>query len=355
MAASARLVPASELLALCRTVFGVRGMTDDGAAYAAATLVEADLRGIESHGVTRLPQFATALETGAFNPRGVPKVVRQRGAFAQLDGDGAMGAIAARDAVDHAIGLAAEHGVGLVTVNNSNPFGAAYLYPLRAVDRGMIGHITTNGPRVMPVHGSGRRSIGNNPLAWAVPTRQEPPIVLDMACMVAARGKISLAAREGRAIPAGWALDADGAATTDPVAALAGHLLPLGGAKGSGLAVVNELLAGALAGARVLGDVADGVVATGHFEAPTRIGHFVVVVDPSAVMPLDRFLDRVEQVRDELRSTPAADGVDRVLMPGELEFETRAHRLQHGVPLAASTVDQLRAYDVDSGPAGRLR
>lgn len=336
---------AASLSALCSDVFQRVGMAVDDADYAASSLVEADLRGIESHGVTRLIQFSSALENGAFNAAGKPSVVSRTGSVARMDGDAALGAIAARDAVAEAVEMAGQHGVGVVAVDNSNPFGAAYLYPLAAADRKMIGYITTNGPRVMPVHGGRQRSIGNNPLAWAIPTLEEPPIVLDMACMVAARGKISLAAREGRDIPVGWALDSVGAPTTDPIAALEGHLLPLGGAKGSGLAVIHELLAGALTGARVLGEVADGVVATGRFEAPTRIGHFVIVLDPGALMPLPEFLGRVEDVRRELRGVQAAEGVDQILMPGELEFLVRAERLRSGIPVAASTVEQLRALD----------
>lgn len=337
--------PAEVLVSLCTHAFVEAGVPPEAAEFMGWALVETDLRGIDSHGVTRLSQQLGALRAGAFNAAGNPKVVHEFGAIAQIDGDGVMGHLAARAAVDHAVELSAQHGVGVVTVRNSNPFGAAFLYSTRAARRDKIGFITTNGPRVMTLHGALGRNICNNPLSWAIPTREDPPIVLDMACMVVARGRISLAAREGRPIPEGWALDAAGQPTTDPVAALAGHLLPLGGPKGSGLAVINEVIAGALSGARVLDEVADEVVETGSFRHPLGIGHFVMALDPQAWMPVDEFKNRVEQLRSKLRRTESAGAGGPVFLPGEPEHLTRECRLTEGIPLGQSTVQVLREID----------
>jgi LDH2 family malate/lactate/ureidoglycolate dehydrogenase len=330
---------------LCHRAFAAAGVPDEDARYMAWALVESDLRGIESHGVTRLAQQLHGLESGAFARAGKPYIRSAFGAVVRMHGDNVMGHLAARDAMAHAVELSETHGVGVVTVSDSNPFGPAGLYVGQAADRGKIAFIATNTPPVMPAHGAARRSIGNNPLAWAIPSAQPPNIVLDMACMVAARGRISLAAREGRPIPPGWALDTSGNPTTDPVAALDGLLLPVGGAKGSGLAVINEVLAGVLAGARILREVADGVVTTGRFEQPTGIGHFALALDPAAWMPIEEFRQRVEELRTALHAETPLDPATPVWLPGEPEFRTRERRLREGIPLAESTV--LTLLDID--------
>lgn len=342
---AATLAPES-LQRLCQRAFLEAGVPSESAAFMGWALVETDLRGIDSHGVTRLRQQLDGIRSGAFNASGIPRVEREFGSIVQIDGDGVMGHIAARAAMLKAIEVASVHGVGIVTVSNSNPFGSAFLYSSIAAADDKIGFITTNGPAVMPVHGGLQRSICNNPLSWAIPTHEQPAIVLDMACMVAARGRISLAAREHRPIPPGWALDAAGNPTVDPVEALAGHLLPVGGPKGSGLAVINELIAGALTGARMLDEIPDGVVATGDFREPMRLGHFVMVIDPQAWMPVTEFKDRIELARKKLRAARRADPGTPILLPGEPEYLTKLRRTVDGIALGTDTMQSLRDIDL---------
>jgi LDH2 family malate/lactate/ureidoglycolate dehydrogenase len=338
------------LRSVCQDTLEGLGVPEQGAAFVAEALIETDLRGIASHGVTRLPQYADALRSGAFDARAQTTIIRARGCVAQVDAHGGLGHLAARDAMDLAIERSQEHGIGVVSVRNSSHFGAAFLYPLRATKQDQIGFITTNGPAAMPAFGGSQPAICNNPLSWGIPTAEEPAIILDMACMVAARGKITLAAREGRAIPDGWALDADGRPTNDPIAALQGLLQPVGGAKGYGLAVINEILSGVLSGARILDEIPDSVMSTGRFTEPLGIGHLVLALDPTAFVDIDEFKSRVETIRHTLKASPTLPGVEEVMLPGEPEHRTRQERLRDGIPLEASTVASLRELD----QAGRL-
>lgn len=340
-----RTFPAEALRRLCEDVLEARGVPGPDAAFVADALVETDLRGIASHGVTRLTAYADALDAGAFDARARTTVIRERGCIVQLDAGGGLGHLAARDAMDVAVERAGTHGIGVVTVRNSNHFGAAFLYPLRATRQDRIGFITTNGPAAMPAFGGSRRIICNNPLSWGIPTAEDPPIILDMACMVAARGKVTLAAREGRPIPDGWALDETGQPTNDPVTALRGLLQPVGGAKGYGLAVINEILSGVLSGARTLDEIPDGVMSTGRFEEPLEIGHLVIAMDPGAFVELNDFKARVERIRTTLQASPTVAGVAQVMLPGEPEHRTRQERQRDGIPLEGSTVSSLRTLD----------
>lgn len=328
-----------ELLGVVIDVLTAVGMLSERAEVAADALVEADLRGVDSHGVRQVPRYARALAAGAIRSSAVPEVVRQVGATAQVDAHHGMGHPAAMLGAVTAATLAKSHGVGLVTVRNSNHFGAAFPYAEAMAARGCLGFVTTNGPPVMVPFGGSRPGICNNPIAWAVPTRREPRIVLDMACSAAARGKIRLAQREGRSIPDDWATDPEGRPTTDPTAALAGFLQPVGGPKGYGLAVVNEILAGVLAGAPVLSSIPNDVVESDEFRTSMDIGHFLIAIAPEVLGDGDEFLDRVETVRDELQRIPPHPDSPGVLLPGEPEYRTRVQRLAAGVPLARSTVE----------------
>ena len=329
------------LQSVCADILRESGVSSEEADFVAGALVETDLRGISSHGVTRMVPYVDALQRGAFDAVARPVVEHCRGAVARMNARRGLGHVAARDAMDLAIDLSSEHGVGVVSVRNSNHFGAAFLYPLRATRAGRIGFITTNGPPVMPAFGGIAPAICNNPLAWGIPTSEEPPIILDMACMVAARGKISLAAREGRSIPEGWALDAQGNPTTDPVAALQGILLPMAGPKGYGLAVINEILAGVLSGAKTLEQVPADVIATGRYDVSMEIGHFVMALDPEVFCGLEDFKREVDRVR---RSLKASGSGAEIMLPGEPEHRSLQERLS-GLPLEQSTFEALERLD----------
>jgi LDH2 family malate/lactate/ureidoglycolate dehydrogenase len=247
--------------------------------------------------------------------------------------------------MDHAIDLAKEYGVGAVAVRNSNHSGMLASHVLRACAAGCVGHFVSNAPATMAPTGGAQAVLSNAPMAWGVPTGGGEPIVLDMASSAAARSKIRLAAREGRTIPAEWAVGPDGVATTDPQVALDGVLLPMAGHKGSGLAIVNELLCSALPGATFAARMPTDFLGAG---ATTMegwdAGHLAVAIDPSALQPLERFYERVEDLVRTIRGS----GID-VMLPGEPESRLRQQREAEGIPLSAEVFGDLQAFAEEVG------
>jgi LDH2 family malate/lactate/ureidoglycolate dehydrogenase len=225
---------------------------------------------------------------------------------------------------------AQENGVGVATVRNSNHFGAAAYYALMAAHQQQIGFATTDAePTMAPWGGAQKLVVGNNPLAYAVPVDDDFTLVLDMAQSVVAWGKIFLAAQRGEKIPPTWALNAEGEATDDPQAAMAGVLLPVGGYKGYGLALMMQVLSSVLSGATfgpTMPPMADPSVSQGH-------GHFFLALDIEHVIPLADFRRNMAQMVAEQRAVPLAKGVERIYLPGEIEQIKRQERLTTGIPL----------------------
>lgn len=327
------------------------GCSEHDARVIAGYQVEADERGHPSHGIDQLPAYARGFLGGHLNPRPEVSLVSHRGAMAAYDGDNGLGHVVADVAMDHAIELAREHAVGIVTTRRSNHFGMAGHWPLKAVRAGMIGFTTTNGPPVMAPWGGRVGSICNNPFSWGIPTGSEPTILLDMALTAGARGKVRLANQQGQPIPEGWALGPDGQPTTDAQTALDGVMLPLGGPKGSGIAVVNEVLASALSGSLFLTQITNITMASTGVHASWQIGHLFMVIDPSALRPLDEFTAHVDAIITTLREVPVAAGADRVRVPGERAAERVAEAAARGVPLAPQSIEKLSAYGDELGVA----
>lgn len=318
------------------------GANPDDAQVVADALVEADLRGVSSHGLQNLPRYAHALAEQVITAWPRRRFEQRAPSLGMLDADHGLGHPASAEAMRAAVELAGRTGVGMVVIAHSNHFGAAFNYPLIAVRNDMIGFITTNTPAIMPAWGGRSAAIGNNPLSWGIPTLHEPPIVLDMACSTAARGRLTVAARANEKIPLDWAFDSDGLPTDDPIKALDGWLQPVGGPKGYGLAVVNEILGAALGPSKLLLDVPRGIQKTGFVEASWDIGHVVLAFDPDPLIGIDTFKQRVEHVRRSLHSGDPAIGSTGIRLPGEPEHELRQERQLAGIPLLPGTVDTLR-------------
>jgi LDH2 family malate/lactate/ureidoglycolate dehydrogenase len=329
------------------------GMPPSVARHTARSIVDADARGHPSHGIDLLPAYYRGLRSGRLRADAEVAVVHEKGAVAVLDGDGGLGYETSRLGMLKAVELAGDHGVGLVTARNSNHFGMAAHWASIAVEHGMIGFATTNGPPVMAPWGGCRHTICNNPLAWGIPAGDEPPILLDMACSATARGKVRMAAQRGEEIPTGWALDAQGAPTTDATAALAGILLPVGGAKGSGLAIVNEVLAGVLPAALTLTQVTMSTMASTGIHDYWGNGHFFLAIDVAAFGRADEVLGRIDAMIRELRSVPLADGFSEVRMPGERSHLAMQAAAREGIRLGSTTLDKLEALGRESGVAWR--
>jgi LDH2 family malate/lactate/ureidoglycolate dehydrogenase len=343
------LVQAANLKEYVRTVAETVGLSPDHARVMADTLVEADLRNVHTHGVNALTGYARRLQGGGANPKPNVRLVKERLGVAVVDGDAGMGQIVAHFAMTKAIERARQNGIGAVAARNSSHFGAAAYYAAMALEHDMIGFATTSaGNRIAPIGGK-TPVVGNNPLAWAIPAGQEQPFLLDMAQSVVAAGKLGMAARKGERIPLGWALDKDGKPTDDPRAGSAGLLVPIGGPKGFGLAIVMDVLSGALSGAAFGRELAR----THQPDKPSQIGHFFMAIDVGQFEDVATFKARVDRMIRDVKDSEPAEGARELFMPGEMEWNAKRERLQRGVPLLTSIVDDLEKLAAGLGLDGR--
>jgi LDH2 family malate/lactate/ureidoglycolate dehydrogenase len=303
------------------------------------------LRGTDSHGVARVPIYCERLRSGALNGRPRPSVARRDGAIAVVDGDQGPGQVAALFATELSIELAREYGVGVVGVRRSAHFGAAAYYAMRAADAGMVALAMTNTePLVIPYAGADR-ALGTNPICLAAPSAGGI-FNLDMATSQVAMNRVWNARDEGRPIPEGWGVDADGRTTTDAAAVVAG--MPLGGYKGYGLALMVEVLSGVLAGAGVRHAVGE---LYGDARGRQDTGHFHLAIDPERTVGRDRFAAALDGLLGELRAIPPAPGFDEVLVAGDPEDRARAERERAGVPIEPGLWRSLRALSGELGVA----
>lgn len=315
------------------------GIPPEDARTVAAGLVRADLRGIDTHGLALLAEYLHRVRLGLINAR--PQLEpREAGLAARhLDGQDGFGFVVATRAMDEAIRLAERTGIAAVSVFRSTHYGMAANYVLQAADAGMIGIAFTNASRGLPPHGSQEPILGTSPLAFGIPVRSGPPIALDMSPAVAARGKIRQALRRGQQIPLGYAIDAEGRPTTDPAAALEGLLLPVGGPKGSGLALMMDILGGVISGSEFGGQVGNRHL---DFDRPQNVGHLLIAMRPDLFIPLDDYYERLDRLIDRIHHSRPAAGFDEVLLPGELEHREEARRRRTGLPLSGKEVRALR-------------
>ena len=338
--------PEHALRSYAEAIVAGLGASPDAARIVAASLIEADRRGVHTHGLVRLPSYCADARAGRIVVDAVPRLEREHGPTATLDGGGAFGAVTGTVGMDEAIARAERHGVGFVTTRGGNHFGAAAFYSLRAVERGLVGIAATSTPAVMAPWGGAEARLGNNPLSVAAPMPEgEPPFVLDFAQSTVSRGRIKLAELNGEPIPIGWALDPEGRPTTDPAAALAGALLPSGGHKGYGLALAIEVLTGVLAdgelGPELINASLTGAARSGSAAKTGTVGSLYIAVDPAHFVGRETFTARMARLRDVIKATPPAPGVEEVLIPGEPEARAAAQARTHGIELEASTVEAL--------------
>lgn len=332
------LIEAEPLQDFARRIIEGAGVDPVKAGLIAATLVEANLRGVDSHGVQLLNFYIDHMRAGCVNLDAEGHVVSENGCCMVYSGDNGPGQIVSDRACDHAIRLARTHGVGLVTVRESNHFGAAAHWSLKMAREGMIGISMCNAsPIVAPWQGKEKR-FGTNPICMALPGGSEKLFLLDMATTTVAMGKIFKAHFSGQAeIPHGWALDKEGLPTTDTARALQGMPMPLGGYKGYGLAMMVEILCAVLSGG-LMGSELGGI----RFkDRPMGVGQVFIAVDASRFMALDMLEERVAKLSNMMKGTPAAPGYEEVLMPGEPELRAETIRRKEGIPLAKGVWDEL--------------
>ncbi len=340
------LVPLDQLGQFCESAALASGFSEPDARDLTAALVGASLRSLpgQGQGVQSLPKYVGRVRSGLIDARADIAEVGGRGAMRLLDARRAHGGVAATRAMRLATELADAHGIGAVGVRDSTHLGAAGYFAELATEHGCIGLVFTNaGPEIAP-WGATEAVVGTNPWAVAAPSRQGWPVVLDMANSTSGKGMVRWNQLIGSPIPDDWALTAEGRRTTDPAAALAGTLFPLGGHKGYAMAVMVDLLTGALTGSAVGTDC----FAEGH----QNVGHLVLAISIEALGTLDEFLDRVELLIEQIRSSEPAGPDERVLLPGELEHERRAERTANGVPIPIDRFDCLleMAAELDLDP-----
>lgn len=303
-------------------------------------LVKAELRGVSSHGLVRLPVYTRRVEAGVVKARPAIRMSVAGTSAALIDGDNGLGPVVASQAMEAALDLARAHGIGFVGVRHSNHFGAAAFYVEKAISDGCIGLAISNAPPNMAPFGGARRFLGTNPFAIGIPADREPPLIVDASASVAARGKIVMAAHKNERIPEGWAIDPDGFPTTDPEQALAGAVLPFGGPKGSAIAFVIDILSGVLTGAAF----AEHLNTLDNLTAEQNVGHVLAAVRTDLFLPENEFRARMDAILHMLKaSPPAPGGSTRVLVPGEIELMNEASNRERGIELSAPVVAQLTA------------
>ena len=339
MATTPLRVRAEKLEAFTASAFEAVGISAPEATSIAELMVRADLQGSDGHGIFRLPQYIRRIRGGAVNVKPNITVAREAAGMALVDGDNGMGHLVMHYATGKAIEKARSAGVAWVGVKWSNHAGPASLYAAMPAERDMIGlYLAVGNANHLPAWGGLDMLLSTNPIAVALPSGEEPALVLDMATTVAAYGKVKTKAQRGETMPEGWMMDREGRPLTDPRRANEGFLLPIGGYKGYGLALVFGLLAGTLNGAAMGRDVVDF---NADDTTPTNTGHVIVAIDVAAFQPVADFKRSVDALVRDLRASRRLPGVERIRLPGEGSHAARADRTKHGIPLPAPLVASL--------------
>lgn len=334
-------IGATPLRTFASRVFQALDVPKADAEKVAGLMIEADLCGLDTHGIFRLRQYTNRLRDGGTNANANVHVVRDFGAIGMIDGDNGLGHLAMDRATDLAIDKARQFGIGWVGVRNGNHAGPATLYVSRAIEYGQAAlYGAVGSANHMPAWGGSELLLGTNPLALAIPAGDSPAFVLDMATSVAAAGKIKTLAQQDLSMPQGWMVGRDGKPLTDPKRQSEGFLLPIGGPKGYGLALGIGLLAGCLNGAAMGRDV---VNFSSDTTSPTNTGQFIMALSVEAFGDPDGFRSSVEQIFAELRGSRTLPGHQLVRIPGSRLAANRTERARDGLPLHPNLIKDLNS------------
>lgn len=329
----------SEKLAeFCIEIFGKLGISDVEARTIADNLIEAQLRGIQSHGIAKVINYADYIEKGIFNTKPDIKILRESHATIAIDGDHGMGAVLGKFAMEKCIEKAKISGIASATVSKGSHFGIAGFYSMLALKENMIGIALCNSGNVMTIYGGTSRVLGTNPISIAVPANEKYPIVFDAATSEAAFNKIRIADIEGRDIPKGWAIDKNGEATVNAKEALSGAVIPFGGYKGSGLAVMVNILTTVLSGAFL--DAHGDETKKG--ETSKSVGFYFSAIDIEKFQDVAIFKASIDLMVDELKASGRNEDVENIFMLGELEYLRKEENLRFGVEIGGGVLDNLK-------------
>lgn len=333
-------VDAGRLRAFTEQAFQTMGVPGENARTAAAALVEANLCGVDSHGVRMIPGFITLIRNGKINPGGRIRVIKETPVIAHLDADLALGSVVGVYAMKMAVEKAKSSGVGFVLVRNSTHWGRPAYYPTLAAQQGCIGICFVNTESNMPPWGAKEPRIGNNPISIGAPRASGKPVVLDMAMSQAALLKIVVYNREGRKVPFGWGVDDQGKPTDDPAAILKSkRLVPMGQHKGSGLALMIDIMTGILSGGKFCGELLEEGRGLPH---ATGYSQAFIAIDVASFIPLEVFKRRVDELVTYVKGAQRAEGFSEINVPGERSWKEKVFREKEGIPLDEVTLEELQ-------------
>ena len=313
----------------------------------AGCLIKAELRGVDSHGMVRLPVYAGRVRAGVVEAHPNVRLTPVGTASVLVDGGNGLGPVIGARAMDAAIDLARAHGTGVAGVRHSNHFGPAAYYVEKSIGAGLIGIAISNAPPNMAPFGGRTRVLGTNPIAIGIPAGEEDPLIFDASTSVVARGKIIVAAQTGEPIPEGWAIDPDGYPTTNPEQALAGAVLPFGGPKGSALSLIIDIFCGVLTGA----SFGSQINTLEDLATVQNVGHVFAAVRTDLFVAAGGFTERMDTILRMLKSAPPVPGASRVLVPGEIELANESRMRANGIPLATAIATQLERLGAELGVA----
>lgn len=318
-------------------LFIAAGLDEEQSFIIARHLVLANLRGVDSHGVSRVAIYTKRLDHGLVNKTMKDEMIRETNVSALIDGGNSMGIPLATKGIRLAVEKAKKHGIGIVGINHSNHCGMLADYSLYAAQNDCIALATTNAPANMAPWGGRERFFGTNPFSYGLPTGGTP-VVFDMATSIVARGKILLANKNNEEIPIGWAISKEGKPTTNAKEALEGLVLPMAGYKGYGVAFLVETLSALFTGAAFgpnLGDLYN------DFSKPQNTGHFFLVMKADLFQEIELFKERMDQMIQEVKSVSLMEDVERIYLPGEIELEKAAEREKYGIPVSEEVIREL--------------
>ena len=347
-----RIYPPKRLEAFCESALKALGLPEQDAALTAARMIDADLRGVDTHGIFRLNHYHQRIKAGGINLNPNVHIVRENAVTALVDGDNGMGHVVVNFATELAIQKAKDSGLAWVGTTNGNHAGAGAVYSSMTAANDMIGiYMTVANANHMAPWGGVELILGTNPISFAIPAGAEPPIVLDIATTMASYGKVKLAAQKGESIPVGWMIDQKGQPITNPQRSSGGLLLPIGDYKGYGLNVIIGMLAGVLNGAAFGRNVVDF---NKDLAGKNNSGHMILAMRVDNFQPVESFKQEMDRVIREIRESQRMEGVDRIWLPGEIEYYLIQERLEKGIPLAPVVVSNLRQLAIELNLADRL-
>lgn len=346
MAEEGILITEKRLSKFVKKIFLAAGLSDKDSSIISKHLVLANLRGVDSHGVSRVKIYIERLKRGLIEKDQPPIVEKETNTSALINGNNRFGILNAYTGIQLAVKKAKENGIGVIGVHNSNHCGMLADYVEYAAQNNCIAFATTNAPSNMPPWGGKEAFFGTNPLAYGIPTNTNFPIIFDMATSVVARGKITYAMKNNQKIPLGWAMTKSGEPTTDPNEALEGLVLPVGGPKGYGLALFVETLSSIFTGAAYGHHIASLVK---DFDRPQKLGHFFFVMKANLFEDLDVFLERMDRMINDIKQVPLAAEYERIFLPGEIESLEREMRKKEGIYLPKNIVEEINDVARDLG------